>query len=83
MDGLPFWQLAAGTVAIVFVVIAVGAVIRLTRLATLILVMSLLGIPTAALATYAVNPQPFRSSTSSSRPHRLSGSPWALSWAPS
>lgn len=58
MAELPFWQLTAATVSVVFVLIGAVGLIRLTRLATLVLVLSFLVVPALGLAVFAVSPGP-------------------------
>jgi len=55
---LPFGQLAAGFMAAVFVVIGALGIMRLTRVMTAVLVVSLLAIPTAGFVVYAIDPKP-------------------------
>jgi hypothetical protein len=55
---LSFWRLTAGVVAAAFVLIGVFGMVRLTRMAMLVLVLSFLLVPVLGLATYAIYPVP-------------------------
>ena len=58
MSELPAGQLVAGFIAAAFVGLGVLGIVRLTRVMTVVLVVSLLGIPTAGFVAYALDPRP-------------------------
>ena len=58
MSELPAGQLIAGFIAAVFVLIGAAGILRLTRVMTVVLVASLLLIPTIGFVAYVIDPQP-------------------------
>jgi len=54
LDALPFWQLAAGSVAVLLGAMLVFGLIRSTATGMVIQMVSILGLPTVGFAVYAV-----------------------------
>ena len=55
---MPIWQLVAGWLAILLFAVGAFGVARLTRVVMLVLVLSFVGVPILAFATYAISPRP-------------------------